>query len=244
MNIYNKYKYELDKIKLYTNNDYIFNMFLYYGFNIDNKFIKLDSNINIYESGFVSLLIKYYILKYKKKEKLNILEIGLAYGTSSIIIINQILQYPFSKSFDILDPYQEKDWNNYGIKHIKQFLGNKKLDYHLYNEDSTIIMPKLRKKYDIIFIDGSHFENIVIQDLENSDKKIKINGFIILDDVKHDGVKKALLLFFNNNNKYIKIHMNRNENDIIADKIIYDNNSIKKSFINPNTMFCFQKIRL
>ena len=55
----------------------IYNIYYNYGFTINDKFIKLNSNINVYEACFTSQLTKKYIELYKKG-KLNILKIGLA----------------------------------------------------------------------------------------------------------------------------------------------------------------------
>lgn len=242
--VYNKYKFELDSIKKYSNNDYIYKIFLNYGFTLKNKFIPLDSNINIYEAGFMSLLVNIYIKKYKKNGKLNILEIGLAYGTSALILINQLLNYDKSKSYDIVDMNQTKQWKSIGIQNINAFLEyqNNKLEYKLYEGSSTLILPKLKKKYDIIFIDGSHDEKIVIQDIQNSNNKLILGGLMIIDDVLHSGVKNAILYCFTNNNNYKRITVSKDANDYIVEKILYDKSSLKKSFFNPNTMFCFIKI--
>ena len=84
-NLYQKHKKDLDYIKKYTNDDnYILNMWTLYGFTLNNKFYELDSNINIYEGLFINLMIKVYLNKFFKSKELNILEIGLAYGTSSL----------------------------------------------------------------------------------------------------------------------------------------------------------------
>ncbi len=243
--IYEKYKIELDGVKKYVNNDYIYKIFYNYGFILENKFIPLNSNINVYEACFISILVDIYIKNYKENGKLNILEIGLAYGTSCLILMNKLLKYKKSKSYDIIDMNQTKQWKSIGMKNINAFLKYVKhndLDYKLYEDSSVIILPKLRKKYDIIFIDGSHDEKIVIMDIINSDKKLIINGLMIIDDVLHYGVKNAILKFFSNNKNYKKIIISKDETSFIEEKELYNKKSIKKSFFSPNTMFCFQKI--
>ena len=131
--IYEKYKIELDAVNKYINNKFIYDIFYNYGFTINNKIIPLDSNINIYEACFISQLINIYINKYFNKE-LNILEIGLAYGISSLVIINKIIKY--NANYDIIDPNQSKQWKNIGITNIENYLKfmNKKLKYQLYEE--------------------------------------------------------------------------------------------------------------
>ena len=242
--IYNKYKVELDAIKKYINNKYIYDIFYNYGFNLNNKFIKLDSNINVYEACFIARLINIYINTYKNNKTLRIVEIGLAYGTSALIIINEMLKYNYKKKYITIDLNQTKQWNGIGINNIKQFLQymKKKLKVKLIEENSIISMKKLKKRIDICFIDGSHEENIVLEDIKNTDKLLLVNGLIIIDDVLHTGVKAAILQFFIQNKNYSRISIDDNLNILKKEKLIYNNTMIKKSFNNPKTMYCFQKL--
>jgi predicted O-methyltransferase YrrM len=172
--IYLKYKIELDAIKKYINNKYIYDIFYNYGFNLNNKFIKLDSNINVYEACFISQLINIYINTYKKlsNKTLRVVELGLAYGTSALVIVNEIIKYKYKTRYTVIDANQTKQWNSIGINNIKQFLKhmNKKLKIKLIEKYTTDAMPILYKTHDISFIDASHDENIVIQDIYNSDR--------------------------------------------------------------------------
>ena len=199
-----KWKSEFDAINKYIDNKYIYDVFYNYGFTIDNKFIKLDSNINVYEACFISLITKLFLLKNKNKQNINLLEIGFAFGTSALIFMNQLKDYKYTKTYDIVDMNQSTQWNNIGIKNLKLFIDkyNININYNLYEKDSTIILPKLKNQYDIIFVDGGHTYDIVKLDLYNSDKLLKINGIIILDDVLHYGVKKALTEFLYKNKNY------------------------------------------
>ena len=241
-----KYKVELDAVDKYIDNSYIHDIIRDYGFKIEGKFIPLDSNINVYEACFISLLTNIYIEKYKIKNTLNILEVGLAYGTSALILLNILLKYKYPKNYTVIDPNQSSQWKSIGHKNIDQFLQHmhKKLDYDLLEQYSTDAMPKLRKKYDISFIDGSHEEEIVIQDLINSDKKLVVNGLIIVDDVLHMGVKRAVHTFWKSYGKnYKRIYVDTGSMTFKNAPMLYNPKDIKKSFGNPNTMYCFQKLK-
>ena len=102
-------------------------------------------------------------------------------------------------------------------------------------------MTNINKKHDFIFIDGSHDEKIVIQDLYNSHKILKSNGLIILDDVKHEGVKNAINKFMKKKyKKYNKISIKNNKFN--KENVLDFEISHKKNINNPNTMYCYQKI--
>jgi predicted O-methyltransferase YrrM len=247
--IYLKYKDELNKVKKIINDPYIYDMWYHYGFKLNKQFIPLDSNINVYEALFISQCLNLYINHiHKINTKINILEIGLAYGTSSIIMLNQLIHLKNKIEYTIIDPNQTKQWNQIGLKHIHSYLklkhknNNKNIIIDLKEEYSQNSLPKLRIKYDFIFIDGSHDKKIVLQDLENSYKLLKLNGLVLLDDVKHIGVKEAIQLFFKKYNKhFFKITIKNNEfHKESVDNFIISN---KKNINNPNTMYCYQKIQ-
>ena len=247
-NIYLKYKNELNKVKKIINDDYIYQMWYHYGFKLNNKFIDLDSNINIYEALFISQCLQLYIQEYHKpKTKFNILEIGLAYGTSSIIMLNQLLKLKGKVDYTVIDANQTEQWKSIGYNHMKQYIqhknkNNKKnIKIELIEDYSQIAMSKLRKKYNFIFIDGSHDEKIVIQDLENSHKILKKNGLVILDDVRHEGVKQAIIVFFKKNKKQYKKIIIKNDN-LFQENTLNYTISNKKNINNPNTMYAYQKI--
>lgn len=246
-NLYEKYSNELDIVKKYTNDDnYIFNLWLNYGFTLNNKFYDLDSNINLYEGLFINLMIKIYLDKYFKDKKINILEVGLAYGTSSIMILNRFINFKYPVHYTIIDPNQTQQWKSIGVEHIHQYIklkNIKNITIDLNEQFSQDILPKLKYKYNIIFIDGSHDEHIVYLDLVNSYNLLVKNGIIIADDVRHSGVKLALERFY----KDYKGKLNRifrNDNDTyISKNMNVQIKSEKYDFNNPNTMFAFQKIK-
>jgi predicted O-methyltransferase YrrM len=55
--------------------------------------------------------------------------------------------------------------------------------------DSTIILPKLNSKYDLIHIDGGHSTEIAKCDTENSVRLAKLGCIIIMDDVNVECLK-------------------------------------------------------
>ena len=102
---------------------------------------------------------------------------------------------------------------------------NTKLKINLIEKYSTDAMKQLNKKYDISFIDGSHDGKIVIEDIKNSDRILRINGLIIIDDVLHKGVKDAILEFFVKNNNYYRISIDKKTNKGLVYKDSLNGNS-------------------
>jgi predicted O-methyltransferase YrrM len=241
---YLQYKKSLDEVSSIIDNPYIYDMFYSWSFKLKGNKVEFDSNINSYEACFIAKLIRIFIREKKDKLPLNVLELGLARGTSAIIILNELIKH--KSTYTAVDMNQTDQWKNIGRDNIDQFLHvMKKSDYvvNFMEENTTTALPKLIEadtKLHISFIDASHEEEIVIQDIENSDKLLLKNGIMILDDVKHKGVKEAVLRFMTNNDRYRKVSI---EKDMFkTEPEMYPKDSDKKSVDNPDTMFCFQKL--
>ena len=139
-----------------------------------------------------------YIYNFVIKEKcLNVLEIGMADGLSSLTILSalkknsQDLSKPNFKLTSI-DPYQTTQWKSNGLKNIKKlnFAEN-----HKHIEDLDIFsLPKLVEKgmkYDLIFIDGYHtFDHVLLNNFY-ADYLLNIGGFIINDDFWMQSIQKV-----------------------------------------------------
>jgi predicted O-methyltransferase YrrM len=160
---------------------------------IGDKYIDIHSNIKKEEGK-----ILYKLIKDTKATK--ILEIGMAFGLSSLFILQSLKYFHHKYNNDdvnykltSIDPFQLTQWNGLGIQNLK----NAKLyaNHKLIEEKSFIALPELIKKkklYDIIFIDGWHTFDYTLNDLFISFLLVKLNGYIVIDDALHPGVNKVL----------------------------------------------------
>ena len=111
---YKKYKRELDLLDKYVDNPIIYDIIYRWGTAYHQRFYPLHSQINIYEGIFISEVIKAYVKKSMKN--LSILEIGCAYGTSAMFMLNMLNKYEDKKIlYKIIDPFQDTQWNMIGI---------------------------------------------------------------------------------------------------------------------------------
>lgn len=239
--IYRIYKKELDLIEKHINNKYFYKFILNWGTIYKKKFYKLHSQINIYECIF----LHYMVSSFNKKsiKNINILEIGCAYGTSGMIIINAMDKFSFDQkiSYTAIDPNQKTDWKGIGIFNINNVTNNRLVEKRFifnFSSDAMKVLLEEKRRYNIIFIDGSHSYNDVLEDIKYSDKLLKIKGIVILDDVLHDQVAKAVKHFYQDNKSYKQIQISGDEKKIIRIKSI----SQFKSWSNPKSMHAYQKI--
>ena len=142
-----------------------------------------------------------------------ILEIGTHKGDFATVLLEKFKP----KKLVLVDPwiaekekiYQSSWYGNFdggGQKIQDSYYQNvkKKFEQQINKKQVEILRMKsseafkiLKNKFDLIYIDGNHLYNYVLEDLENSLNIINNNGLIVLDDFMSkgwwdDGVTKAV----------------------------------------------------
>ena len=250
-NTYKKYKDGLDLLDKYIDNDIIYDVIYNWGTQYKNKFYELHSHINRVEGVYISEMIKAYIKPSMKN--INVLEIGCAFGTSAMFIMNILNQYKKKIQYKVVDPNQDTQWNSVGLYNIAR-VKKDNIDVEWLKGNSDVAMEHLTKsrtKYDIVFIDGGHSFEIVMNDSEYADKLLKKNGLVLHDDVLHGGVHDAIEEFYENNADYQKVILEypiskpESKPRIVKDtkRWFLTGNKRNKSFTNPATMYGFRKVK-
>jgi len=249
-NTYKKYKKDLDLLNKYIDNDIIYNIIYKWGTRYKNKFYELHSHINRLEGVFISEMIKAYVKPSMKN--INVLEIGCAYGTSAMFIMNILNQYNKKIQYKVVDPNQDTQWNSVGLYNIAR-VKKDHIDVEWLKGNSDTAMEHLTKsrtKYDIIFIDGGHAYDIVMSDSKYADKLLKKNGIVMHDDVLHSDVHIAIHEFYEDNADYHKVILDYpNSQSTTKPRIVQDKNKWfmkgnrkNNNFLNPVTMYGFKKV--
>ena len=130
------------------------------------------------------------ILKRFKDKKFNYLEIGSFEGNSALFI----LEYFKNSNLVCVDQWKQlykKDGTKEGYEHFSIDLIEKNFDNNLKDYVSRYTKNKIssdlffnenNQRFDIIFVDGSHYADDVANDCINSWLVLKKNGILILDD--------------------------------------------------------------
>ena len=133
---------------------------------------------------------------FLNKEKIEYLEIGTYEGRSTIHICENFKNFKIT----VVDPYNEYNEVNSVVKNSNMenvFERFKKNSFNFSNSisinrtTSKEFFKKNKKKFDLIYIDGSHHYLDVKEDLINSINFINNNGIIILDDFIWDYYEKV-----------------------------------------------------
>lgn len=135
--------------------------------------IKVHGSIWLEEWAILYRLVRNLKLK-------SILEIGSYYHLSSTALLKGIEDNQFGHllSLDIHFPVPEFNYANVLWTKLEM--------------SSFEIMPKLKNKFDLIFIDGAHGTKAVTEDIHNSLELVSENGIILMHDTNYPTTKAAI----------------------------------------------------
>lgn len=150
--------------------------------------------------------IKAYLFYHLDKEdKHTILEIGSYEGQSSIFFADNLLNHSDS-SLTCVDPFMSLPTNDHG--ELLQDNQEERFDYNISvcKNSEKITVKKVisdeffkenTKKFDFIYIDGSHESDQIIKDMINAFNVLEIGGIMWMDDYGFDNgrVKKVMNVF-------------------------------------------------
>jgi len=155
------------------------------------------------------------VQKYKSKP-INYLEIGAFYGANLLSVANTYANHQESKLYAI-DPWEDYDdypeYKTEQNKIYKQFLENINSSKHkekiIVNRgySHTKISEFKDNFFDIIYIDGNHEPDYVLEDAVLSFRKLKNQGIMIFDDYGWGGpdlTKRGIDSFVNGYHKKIE----------------------------------------
>ena len=127
----------------------------------------------------------------RKNNFKNSIEIGFAFGTSTLAITEEITKN--SGKHTVIDPVEISYWGGHGLDLINQAGFTENL---IFIEDfSQSALPELLKsgkKYDFAYIDTTKILDHLIVDFFYLDKILEIGGIITFDDVNFPGIRKLL----------------------------------------------------
>ena len=145
----------------------------------------LHSHIGYEDGLFLQQLIEKYDI-------CNALEVGCAYGISTLFICEALAKKKGKVSHTAIDVSQSSFWKNIGIANVKR------AGFDFFQLDERISEFALpghlidRKSYDFIFIDGWHTFDHVILDFFYCYRLLNLNGIIVIDDAQLPSIQKFI----------------------------------------------------
>ena len=166
------------------------------------------------------------ILELDTKQQVKYLEIGAFHGANALSFLNIYGEHDLSE-VHCIDP-----WLSYGD--YNEYSEEQNTNYHMFmNNVNRISAKSLSKLYihrgfshdklkhfaenyfNVIYIDGNHNPEYVLEDAVMSFRKLKENGYMIFDDYGWKNVHEGVDAFLNVYKEYIKIIACQNSQVII-----------------------------
>jgi predicted O-methyltransferase YrrM len=120
------------------------------------------------------------------------LEIGCAYGLSSLHICESLMGRPGARH-TMIDPNQNSEFHGVGVHHLEQ-LGFR--DFELIEKPSEIALPELlaqnEDQFDFIFVDGWHTFDHALLDCFYANRLLRVGGLLVLDDAAWNTVSRVI----------------------------------------------------
>ena len=121
------------------------------------------------------------------------LEIGCAYGVSTLFMCEAAASLPAFAQHIVIDPYQRTQWRGIGLKHVVDAGYGFLVDFR--EEPSEIVLPSLVKAgvtLDFAFVDGWHTFDQVMTEFYYLNRLIRVGGVIAFDDADRRSVNRAI----------------------------------------------------
>ncbi|MCB0115389.1 MAG: class I SAM-dependent methyltransferase [Caldilineaceae bacterium] len=151
----------------------------------DGSCLPLRDNIPLLEC----LILQAWV---REREPYRILEIGLAYGVSTLFLCDA-LTWQQGTIYHVIDPYQDRDWQSIGWLNLLRAGYADKIQFH--KDTSDAVLPQLiagGMRFDFVLIDGAHDAYQVQSDVEYAEKLLAPGGVIALDDIQLPAVQAAV----------------------------------------------------
>lgn len=119
------------------------------------------------------------------------LEVGLAYGISSLFIC-EALQKIGAKKHVIIDPYQTTEWLGIGLRNLMDAGYSDLIEFH--ERYSYSLLPELSRadlRIDFAYIDTTKLFDYVLVDVFFIQLLMREGGVLFLDDCAAPGIRKV-----------------------------------------------------
>lgn len=151
----------------------------------DGKNLPLHSHLPLIEGQILQAWLE-------ELRPARVLEIGMAYGISSLFICDAMRRIgPFE--YHIIDPFQHTHWQSVGVANMER--AGFSYCFILHFERSEICLPRLLKqqnRFDFAFIDGFHTFDHALVDFFFVNRMLEVGGIVLFDDLHLPSLQKVL----------------------------------------------------
>lgn len=117
----------------------------------------------------------------------NILEIGVRTGLSICNMLSGYSDYSQVERIVLVDVWNDGFASPEIVQMNLKAMNFPELPVKFIQGDSREVIPRMKKKYDYILVDGDHSKEAALADLENVVPLVADNGVIVFDDISPYG---------------------------------------------------------
>ena len=121
------------------------------------------------------------------------LEVGLAYGVSTLYICEAIAALAAPGIHIVLDPFQNGKWRGIGLRNLEQAGYRHLVEFH--EERSETVLPRFvaeERRVDLAFIDGLHRYDQAFVEFYFVNRLLRPGGVVLFDDAARRSVKRVI----------------------------------------------------
>lgn len=122
-------------------------------------------------------------------QPLTSLEIGMAYGISTLFVCDALAKVPRPARHIAIDPHQTSGWHGIGMANVREAGFERFVE--LYEEGSEFALPRLlaeKVEVQVAIIDGWHTFDHALLDFFYINRMLPVGGVVILDDVGYESI--------------------------------------------------------
>jgi predicted O-methyltransferase YrrM len=121
------------------------------------------------------------------------LEIGFAYGISTLFICEALASLSNEAKHTVIDPFQKGKWRGLGLRNVADAGFANLLDFR--EEPSEVALPRLlfeQQRFEFAFIDGLHRFDQVMLEFYYVNRLLRPGGVVVFDDANRRSVNRAI----------------------------------------------------
>lgn len=157
------------------------------------KVLDADGKEHRFHSGIKENEVKLILDAMVRTEATRTLEVGMAFGTSSLAFAEGHQRADKNGFHVAIDPFQKTQWHGVGIANLRRvkFWSHTKL----IEQTSDQALPHLLKtgvRFDVILVDGFHLGDTTLLDIYYATRLLKVGGVLLVDDLWMKSVRWAV----------------------------------------------------
>ena len=121
------------------------------------------------------------------------LEIGMAYGISTLYVCEALAGLGHSARHIVMDPFQTTQWRGIGLRNVQQAGYRQFVDFH--EARSEFLLPSLLEQgttVEFALIDGWHTFDQVMLEFYYINRLLSVGGVVVFDDADRRSVNRVI----------------------------------------------------